>query len=101
MGGDTFQQAKIDGDMYPTGRDRRRSNRQRQMGACIQQVETDGECTQQAETEGTQPNKHPANVTWTQQVKTGTQGVETDRSPATEAGGRQSEAASVSEARGG
>ena len=57
MGGDTFQQAKIDGDMYPTGRDRWGSNRQRQMGACIQQVETDGECTQQAETEGT---RHPA-----------------------------------------
>lgn len=56
-GGDTFQQAKIDGDMYPTGRDRWGSNRQRQMGACIQQVETDGECTQQAETEGT---RHPA-----------------------------------------
>lgn len=71
------------------------------MGACIQQVETDGECTQQAETDGTRPNKHPANVTWTQQVKTGTHGVETDRSPTTEADGQQSEAASISEAQGG
>lgn len=59
-GGHTFQQAKIDGDMYLTGRDRWGSNRQRQMGACIQQVETDGEFTQQAETEGTRPNRHPA-----------------------------------------
>lgn len=47
-GGDTFQQAKIDGDMYPTGRDRwgLASNRWRQMGNVLNRQRQKGHDTQ-------------------------------------------------------
>lgn len=57
--GTHIQQAETEGDTNSTGRDRWGPNRQRQMGACIQQVETDGTRTQQAETEGDTTQQAP------------------------------------------
>lgn len=77
-----IQQAEADGGLHPTGGDRwgmYSTGRDRR------------DTTQQA----------PSYVTWTQQVKTGIHGVETDRNSTAEASGQQSEAASVSEAQGG
>lgn len=76
--GTHIQQAKIDGDMYPTGRDRWGSNRQRQMGACTQQVETDGDMYLTGRDRRGHDPTGTQYVTCTQQVKTDTHEVETE-----------------------
>lgn len=66
-----IQEAKIDGDMNPTGRDRRGPNRQRQMGTYSQQVETDGDTYSTGRNRRGHDPTDILHVTCTQQVKPG------------------------------
>lgn len=64
--------------MNSTGRDRWGPNRQRQMGAGIQQVETDGDTYSTGRDRRGHNPTGTQHVTCTQQVKTGTHQVETE-----------------------
>lgn len=86
---------ELDGNMYSTGRNRRGQgpNRQRQMET--QQAEADGglhptgrtrweQILNRQRQQGGETNRHPTHMTYTQQVKTSTSPVETDRHPTTD-----------------
>lgn len=81
--------------MNSTGRDRRGPNRQKQMGAGIQQVETDGDTYSTRERQkGTQPNRHPTCDMYPTSEDRHSSGGDRDRNPTREADGPQKEKAS-------